>query len=386
MTSDDNPKKKKRRLIGIISSLVSLAVMVYVTIAIISGRDFNWPKFSGLFSSRNPVGMVDEYHFEVGQRRVFADLGGSVAAVGTLGVQVLDFGGTETLREPFRMSTPAISAANRRAVAFDIGGTFVRVFDEKGIFSAFETDGAIVSASINKNGWFCVCTQEGGGYRGVVTVYNNKGKSVFRAFLGSGYVLSSVLSPDNKNLAVLNLTDGGSRITFYNGLSKEEPGGTFDLPDELILDMRFIPDGKLIAVTTRSLIVVDISGGGGELYGFSGKRLGAYLLEDDFIALHLLDYSVGFGGQLITLGPDGRSLGELITDRELISISSSGGYLAILRGDGYDFFNSALEELPASGETVPIVDADRILVLEYGAALATGDHSAITIRAANTES
>jgi len=377
MTGDDNPKKKKRRLIRIVGSLLSLAVLAYIAIALIEGREIGLSRLSGLFSSRDPAGMADEYHFDVGRHRVFADLGGPIASAGSLGIQVLDVGGGETLRDPFRMSYPAIGSANGLAIAFDIGGTAVRVFGETKVTATLATDSAIISASINRNGWFCVCTQGTAGYKGVATVYNDKGKAVYSVSLSSGYVLSAALSPDNKSLAVLNLTDDGSRITFYHGLNSETADSAFDLPGVLMLDIHYPPDGDLVAVSTESLLAVDRRGNSRELYAFSGGRLSAYVLDGDFYALHLLDYGVGHSGRLVTLGADGTPLGGLHTERELISMSSAGGHLAVLRSDSVSLFDAGLEEVPLTGDRVSMVGANRILALGGTAALVAGDHRAV---------
>jgi len=380
MISDNNPKKKKRRLIGVLGSLLSLAALSYIAISLISGRDMRPSWLMGLFSAREPVEMADEYNFDVGQNRVFANMGGLLAAAGTLGVQVLDIGGGEALRDPFRMSHPSISANNGWAIVFDIGGTTVRSLNGARAVASIETDSAIISASINRNGWFCVCTQGAGGYRGVATVYNNKGNPVYKTSLSSGYILSALLSPDDRSLAVLNLTDDGSRVTFYHGLDSDIADCAFDFPGRLIVDIWYPPDGMLVAISTESLIAVDKNGIGRELYNFFGKRLGSYTFDADFYALHLLDYSIGFRGQLVTLGTDGKLLGEFPTDRGIVSMSSGSGFLAVLRNDGLSFFSAGLEELALSGDRIFASGASRVLALEGGAALAAGDHSAVIYR------
>ena len=380
MSSDKKPKKRLRRLIGIVFSLVSLAALTYIAVTLISGRSLDMSWLGGIFSPRAQVEAVDEYHFEVGRDRVFAALGDSVAAAGTLGVQVIDVGGNETLREAFRMSRPALREENGRAVAFDIGGTAVRVFSGRQIISSIEAGGQIVSASINKNGWFCVCTQEGGALRGVATVYNDSGTAVYRVSLASGYALSAALSPDNKNLAVLNLTDEGSRITIYQGLSKQEPDSAFNLNGGLILEMRYLSNGSLLAVSSDALVVLDKSGASSIFYEYFDKRLGGYAFDGGYIALHLLDYGVGYGGRLVTLDEKGRQVGELATDRELVSISFGKGRLAVLRNDGLAFYDPELLELLPLGDYAPPVGANAILALGNGAALVTGENSAIVVR------
>jgi len=385
MVGDEKPKKKKHRLIRITGSILSLAVLTYIAVMLITGRGVDITWFLDLFSSGEPAVMASEYNFDVGRDRVFADLGGSLAAAGSLGVQVLDIEGDETLRDPFRMSNPAIKAMKGRAIAFDIGGTAISVFNNSQVIASIETDNIIISASINRNGWFCVCTQGSRGYKGFATVYNSKGNEKYCVSLSSGYILSAALSPDNSSLAVLNLTDDCSRITFYNDLSNESADSTFDLPGNLVLDIWYTDDSNLVAISRQALITVNKDGLGSELFNFSGKRLGAYTYDDSFYALHLYDYGIGFRGQLITLDIEGNIIGEVSTDQELISMSSGGGNLAVLSTNGFNIYSSKLEVYPPSVERASISGATRILPLESGAALAVGEHLAVTLQRARPE-
>ena len=217
-----------------------------------------------------------------------------------------------------------------------------------------------------------------------MTVYDSSGSVVYRVNLATGYVLSAMLAPDNRSVAILNLTDIGSRITFYN-LNSVEVARVFDLPDRLILDMRYLAGGALLAISTDSLFVVDRNGIAEELYEFGGRRPGSFALDGGFISLYLLDHSIGHMGRLVTLDEAGGILGEVETDREIIFLSSGDGYLAALRNDGIVFFNTELEELPASGESASAAGATRVLVLDNGFALAAGDHSAVIFRVESLE-
>jgi hypothetical protein len=379
MAGDDKPRYKKRGLIRMAVSLIFLAILAYIAVMLFTERDINLPRLPGIFSSREPVEVADEYHFDVGRNRAFTMLDGHLAAAGTLGIQVLDPGGRETLKDSFRMSSPAINTSGGRAIAFDAGGTAVRVFNETQVTASLETRGAIISASINRNGWFCVCTQESGGFRGTVTVYNNRGRDVYRVSLASGYVLSASISPDNRTLAVLNLTDEGSRISIYD-LNSESERDSFTLPDSLILDMWHLPNGEILAVATDSLLVIDRNNTARELFGFFGRRLRGYTHDGSIIALHLLDYGVGYRGRLVALDTDGTILGERDTDREIISMSLGSGYLAILRSDAPVFYSRTLEELPMFGQPGSMAGATRILVIDAGTALAAGDHTAVVYK------
>ena len=376
------PKKKrkirKRRIVSIAFSLISLSIIIYIAVTLITGRELTLPG-AGLFSPRVQSEPVDEFLFDVGGGRVLADLGGSVAAVGSIGIQVFDLAGNETLRDPFRMFFPAVESNGKTAIAFDIGGTSVRVFDSSKIITALETSGAIISASLGNNGRFIVCTQESGAYRGTVTVYSAAGFPNFKVELASGYVLSAALSPDGKAFVILALTETGSRLIFYD-LDSEIPLNTVGFSAEIVLDICYLPRGELLVLSENSLFTLDLYGAERELYSFYDDRLGGYSLGDEYIALQLLEYGVGHSGKLVLINIDGEILGELPTDRQIVSMSSGDDFLAVLYNTGPMLYNKGFEEIMISDRINDTAGATGILALSDAvSAVAYGDHSAILI-------
>jgi len=381
MSGEDTPKKINRRIVGLIISLVVIAIIVFVVVFLVSNDETGALRLTSIFSRRSPEISVDEFNFDIGRERMFANINGSIAAAGTLGVMVINTEGRETLRDSFRMSQPAIRNSGSHFIAFDIGGTAVRVYKDTQLVSLVETNGTVVSASINKNGWFCVVTQEPGGTRGIVTVYNDSGSVVYRVNKRTGFVLNAELSHDNKKLAVLNFTDNGSRISLYHDIdTEEEPFELFDRYGGLIIDVMYLPNGDVLAITTKSLFLIDNSGEGIMLYTFADKRLGGYAYDNDFIALHLYDYGVGHQGRIVTFRTDGTVLGEISFNRELISMSAVDNSLVVLRSDGVLFYNEELEEFPISADNISIAGANRILAVSKDVAVATSDHSAVVVR------
>jgi len=384
MAVDDNhkgSKKKKRRLLSVIFSLASLLVLTYISITLITGREVVFSRIAELFTQKAPLQQADEFRFDVGRKTVFADIGSSIAAAGTLGVQVLDQSGVESLRVPFRMSAPVITTTGNHGIAFDIGGTSVCAFTDTEVSASLDVEGTIVSAAINENGWFSTCVQEGTAYKSIVTVYSDSGRSVYRVSLATGYALSAALSPDNMKLAILSLTDDGSRITIYD-LGSENPDGEFSLSGRLILEMGFLPSGEILIVALDSLIIIDITGSDSELFGFDGRRLGGYILSESFIALHLLDFSVGYSGRIISLDYTGKLLGGILTDKAIISMSGGDGYLAVLSGDGPDFYDAEMNQYLTDRDPADTAGASRVISLGGGAFLVAGDHIASVYRIA----
>jgi len=381
MTAEKKPKKKWRRIVGLIFSIVSIVVLTYVSIALIMGRPITFSWFTRIFVPPAPIELADTLQFDSGRQRVFADLGDAVASAGTLGIQVLEHDGSEALRDQFRMYRPAINSAGSRAISFDIGGNAVRVFDSRQVFSEIETEDVIISASINRNGWFSINTQDDSGGGGTVIAYNNDGIALFEVSLGSGYAFSSLISPDNRNLAVLNLSGVGSRITLYQGMNRSDYDHEFILPGELIVHMHFLSNGDLLAVTQHSIIAIGRNGVSREFFEFSDRRLGRFIMDDNVVILHLLDYGVGHSGSLLRLDERGNVRSEISIQREILSMSHRDGFLAVLYNDGVAFYNNSFNEISVSDDH-SLAGISRIIALENGLALGTGEHATVAVREA----
>jgi len=381
MSKDDNSKKKRVKILSFALLFVIAGILITIVITLLTGNCSGSASQRNMRSRRVPNVTVEEFDFDTGRNKMFAAVPGFIASAGTLGIQVFDSAGNETLRDSFRMSQPVITDFGSGFIAYDSGGSEIRVFNNNRIISSFDTDGIIVSASGNQNGWFCVVTQKGGGIRGTVSVYNNNGTNVFNVDMRTGFVLSAELSPDNKSLAILNLTDSGSRVTFYADITAEdEQDRFFDLPDGLIIDIKYLSTGDVLAVSTDLLFLVDDSGDGKALYPFPDKRLGNYSNDDTFIALHLYDYGIGSQGRLVTLLSDGTVLGELSVDREIISMSVFDNTLVVLKNDGVVFYNNELTEFKSSASYISTAGSSQVLTIRNDTALVTSDSSAVIFR------
>ncbi|MCL2221430.1 MAG: DUF5711 family protein [Oscillospiraceae bacterium] len=373
-------KEKKRRWLRFVIVIAVSLALTLITVIIV--QSFSAGTFA-IFPRRSPVFTVDELNFDIGRNRVFAKSGGAVAAAGTFGIQVLNADGEEILRDTFRMFNPAITEQSGYFLVFDIGGTELRVFNSSQVIHEVETTGHIVSATINQNGWFPVVTQEPGAFRGTIQVYNDRGAVVYRVDLGSGFPVAAILSENNNNLAVLNLADAGSRVTFYRGIDEDngEPYYQFQLRDTVIFDIKFTGDDEILAISTESVLRIDNTGEGTELFNFRGRRLGGFAYGEGFIALNLYDYGVGYTGQIVTVDiDDGTIMGEHRVHREIISMSFGHGQLAVLQSNAIAFFNENMEEYLASEENTFAVASNRILMLGENVALATNDSSALLVR------
>lgn len=372
--------KKKRRLLKSTVSVILLAVIsVIAAVMITNNGKLSLDGFKRLFNFYGSFSKTAEFTFDSGFQNVFSDLNGSFAVASTVGIQVYDQSGGLSFTDIFEMSKPILCAGGDISAVYDLGGRSLKLFNFNGVTKSIATNGKIISASLNNNGWLAVCTQESGGYKGLVTVYDKKGNEHYKWYSASGYILSAEVSPDNGSLAVLTLNDEGSRIVFFTMDSTYEKASC-TLKGELVLEIRYINGGNVLAVNKDALRVVKSDGTVQTINDYHEKYLAHYSLEsEEYTTLVLHDYMVGDQGCILTVAHDGTVLGTLETGRRVLSISAKGNYLAVLYSDGFVIYNKKLKECAHFNDTAGTVQA---IMRNDGTSLLITAHSAIVYSSA----
>ena len=126
-------------------------------------------------------------------------------------------------------------------------------------------------------------------------------------------------------------------------------------------------EGRLVTVSDTALT---FAGANGEIAG-TYPYGGAYLREYDlggmgFAALLLNRYRSGSVGRLVTVDKDGEVLGSLDVREEVLDISASGRYLAVLYSDRLAVYNQDLQPYATLQGTG---DARGVLMRSDGSAL-----------------
>ena len=102
---------------------------------------------------------------------------------------------------------------------------------------------------------------------------------------------------------------------------------------------------RLVTVSDTCLTFAGVDGEVEATYSYQGDYLRGYDLNGDgFAALLLNRYRSGSVGRLVTVGEDGEEIASLDVNREVLSISAAGRYLAVLYTDSLVIYNSDLQE------------------------------------------
>lgn len=381
ISREKNKERRKNRIPGILLSVVLLAVISLAAAVMITNNGrLDLAGLERLIAGMGGKTEATVFSYDAGVGAVYADLDGGLAVCSATGLQVFDRNADLTYSEAFEMSSPTICTGGSTACVYDLGGTAVRVFSQTGILYSLTAGSRIVSASLNDSGWLALCTESSGVYKGTVTVYYPSGnvKYTFNSAT-SGYVLSAAVSPDDKKLAVLTLNEAGSRIVFYE-LDSDVEKASCQLADSLVLDIRFLNTGSVLAVADDALILVHSDGGSQRLLDYTDKYLANFTTESvGFTALVLNNYMVGDQGGIVTVDKNGNTIGTLETTRKVLWLSASGDNLAVLYSDGLVVYDRYLKELDRYSDTAGAVqaimrsDGTALLVLAHSAAVCVQD-------------
>ncbi len=304
--------------------------------------------FSYMGTEQSESGKTEPFSYECGTENKFAILGKYLAYASNKEVAVYDYNGALLFQTDIRMDTPALDIGTNAAVVYDIGGSDLLVFNEKGEkLSLQNADGlAFYSASLNRSDWLAVTGQKKS-QKGCVCVYNANMDKVFEFDSSTRFVTGAYVTEDCKYMVAQTLgeKDGGfvSEMVVYR-LDSEEQYAEFALEDAMVLEIGSI-NGQTLCVAEDRAVIATAGGKITATYNYAMPYLREYSCDGDgFAALAMNRHRAGTSGKLVTLGADGETIAELDLDEEVLDLSAAGRYLAVLYTDSLVIYNKDLTE------------------------------------------
>ncbi len=350
----DKSKEGRRPVRSFLSFLLMLAAVLLVVLlaAYRDGTGFDVLRRYLHYGRSEQVGGETVYHYDAASKNRFALLGDSLVVLSDASLSLYGSAGEEVWSTPVTMTSPALVSGGGRAAAYDVGGTALYVLDQSGLLlelTAGEEE-PYISATLNADGELAVTAQKKG-YKGCVKVYDRAlGPEPSFEFKSSRrFVLDGYVEGDDLAVVTLGQENGVfvTSIGLYD-LSKdaEEPRSSYNISGGLAAAIGE-QEGKTAVVTDASLVFAS----GGEITGTYSYG-GAYLRDYDlggtgFAALLLNRYRSGSVGRLVTVDKNGEVLGSLDVREEVLSVSASGRYLAVLYADRLAVYNQDLQPYAA---------------------------------------
>lgn len=375
----DKSKEERHPIRSFLSFFLMLAVVLLVVLfaAYRDGTGFDILRRYLHYGRAEQAGGETVYHYDAASKNRFALLGESLAVLSDASLSLYNRAGEEVWSTPVTMTAPALVSGGGRAVAYDVGGTSLYVIDQSGLLLELPTseEEPYISATLSQDGELAVTAQKKG-YKGCVKVYDRAlGPAPYFEFKSSQrFVLDGYIFGDHLAAVTLGQENGVfvSNIVLYK-MPETEPAADYSISGGLVAAVGEL-EGRLATVSDTALTFANAGGEITGAYSYSGSYLREYDLGGTgFAALLLNRYRSGSVGQLVTVDKNGEVLGSLDVREEVLSISASGRYLAVLYADRLAVYNPDLQPYATLQGTG---DAREALMRPDGSALLLSSGSA----------
>lgn len=308
---------------------------------------------------------VGSYSYEPAGSQRFACLGSRLLCVSTSGFELWDKDGRSLAAKVTALDRPALSLGEDRAAIYSLGGTDIHLLDSSGGVSILTTEGELLSAELSPTGRLAAVSR-GTDCKGLVTVFDEQQREIYRWYAASVWPLTAELSPDGTVLAVLCCSDEGSEVRFFS-LDSESQQAAFSVSGTVLLDLHWFSGTQLCALSAENLLFFSGDGRWSATYDFGGQHLCAWSEGGEgFVALALSPYRSGASATVVTLDAAGQTLGTAETDAQLLSLDARGSEVLVLSAGRAELFSSTLAE---KGRADAVSGFQQALIRSKGEAL-----------------
>ncbi|MBQ7036936.1 MAG: hypothetical protein IJN74_05550 [Clostridia bacterium] len=260
-----------------------------------------------------------------------AKYSGGVAVFGKDSVFGITNSGKKAWQIPFTVSDPILSAGGRFVLAADRGGKRTVLISGGKVKHEAETEGAIITATVNKKGDYAVVMKERG-FKGLVKVFSSKGKELFAWHSAEQNILSVALSEDSKQLAVavVNMKDLSKLTTLLQFDLKDTVPDTLDVGDENLVSTLLYNKGELIAAGDEALYCFKKDGSQKFRIDYSGREIQKFsMYAGGTMAMLFRGADDGSGNTVEFYDGLGRLSGTAKVDGNVSSFDTFGNYAVV---------------------------------------------------------
>ena len=367
----ESKPKKPNILVRLIALLVTAALLLGALVLVVYRDRLNLDALARWFEYRNletsESGEAAPFSHAGGRQASFAYLDSGVLLASDTGARYYSFSGELYAEEVRNLEQPVLTHSSGYGVVYDAGGQDLFLFS--GVEEAFHLtldSGELLSARVNDSGWLAV-TSHGGGWRGLVTVYDssyNTEEPPIQIRLSTTFVVDAAVSPDCKTVAVVTMgQEGGtfqSEVRFYP-VASQEPSAVISLGNTVVLDLDY-EDGLLWVLGEDQVSAIQEDGTASGVYTLGRNYLKGCSFGGDGYALLLL------GRYHACSVPSGPRITANVLD-----FDASGRYAALLTGDRLDVYT---EDFTPYGSLDQTQNARYISLADSGAALLANSQQA----------
>lgn len=223
-----------------------------------------------------------------------------------------------------------------------------------------ESEYGIITAGMNDRGDYAVVSSSKQAIC-EINVYNKQFDRIYWCTFAENIVHHVSLAPKGTLMAAgwINGQDGA----LYSGvkifmLGSNEEQAAFDLPDRLILDLRFQEENRIAVLTDQDYLVADASGAVKHRYHFGGRQVAA-VEYDGKQTLLLLENRETRSGDAVLLGAELEELAAYSTQEKVLDMALTGKRIYLLQEDAIYTFDRQFHPVE-SGARIEVQHVSRI--------------------------
>ncbi len=270
-------KLKRLFLLFIVVLLIGISFFIYYRFhpAIYNKLEWLYGKEIAVTKSVNLEGTsVQASEFSNGTLAYFSTMGLQLAPKKMLEIHLL---------------SPCMQRESDYLLVYDREGTEAVVFYKNKELYTVKTEHKIFKAKVNDEGYTVVVSEQPG-YRAAVTVYDRKGKNIYKIYSGERFVLDADVYRNGTWLATcqydIKEDKPFSAISFYR-MEEKKPHSVSNSTEVFFSEINFMTDGTIVAVGDS--VTAGFSSEGKEVwrYEYGGGALQNFYVSEYSVALVL---------------------------------------------------------------------------------------------------
>lgn len=272
----------------------------------------------------------------------FTAHGGNALVLSDTAFTMLDSSGKELVSLRHSLNEPAMRAAGNQTLLYNQGSTGYLVLSgtKTTVNAASERD--ILVGAVAHNGKFALGVQGADG-ASELDVYQKDGSLQFQYQFAKDYITAIALNYDGTYGAVCTVRmekgEWVSKITVFD-FNRADPETSYETRENLLLDAAWTESGDLYAVGDSALVLAGSSAFEFTEYGYEGRQLTAYRLDQGRAFLSISAYEHAGPSTLLIFRGQGEPVRVEAPER-IVALSASGGSVGALLDGSLLFYDSS---------------------------------------------
>ena len=375
-------QKKINKKKVIISVIIAIALIAFITVAIIYSNNKNarnWIDKNILQKEKTQNNLPSIEIEESDNSNIYA-FNKYIGVLNKNNFKIYDSTGKEDNKLTLEITKPIFNFDNRYLVVAEEKGKKVYLIEDKEIVWEKEVEGSISQVVVNKNGYVAVTVVDTL-YKTTIEMYDNKGEELFKTFLKSTRAVSTSISEDNKYLAIAEIDTSGTIIQSNikiisiedgkndaeNSIKKIYNGENNDL----ITNIKYQEKNKLLCMYTDKITVIKTDETVEKIQEYKDKKVSFASIELSNSSITIEEKSSGiFTADSIVniINSDNKSISLYTAESVTKEIYTSNNIIALNLGSEVEFINTGgwlVKRYVAEQEVTNIVLSNSIAGIVY---------------------